>query len=217
MASTYGLRAIPWGFLDHALVKMWVWRTDHFDARVMADVNSFSWEILDLIRAVDGEGKFLAEGRAGDFAEAERAIRETIGKSYPTKYGYSGYAGALATTFTIATGESMDFAAFNGIRSIVTVKMPNGQEQSFVGETRVVHYELHLTALTGQTVKIQPAHILRVVPEGGGRARATAASTYTGMGRMYRGTVVPGCSGKPGFMPDTIDHTGEKCSVHEYR
>lgn len=209
---TFGLRPIPWAFIDHELMKIWIWRTDHFEVRVTADVNSFSWEISDRITSPDGV--FLAEGRAKDFPDAEAEIREVIGKSYPSKYGYGPYAGALATTFTIATGERVNFATLSGMRAVVTVRLADGRDQSFIGDVRVVHYEIVVTPDTGQAVRIQPAHIVKVTGEGGG-ARTEAKASYTGIGRIYRGSIPRGCNGKPGFLPDTIDHTGDLCVIHE--
>lgn len=212
MLGTFGLRAIPWAYLDHDLMKMWVWRTEHFEVRITANINSYSWQIIDLITSPDG--LFLTEGVSKDFADAENEVRETIGKSYPIKYGYAPYAGSLATTFTIATGERIDFGLFSGKRAVVTVRLSTGAEQSFIGSIRVVHYEIHLTPDTGSAVRIQPAHIAKVTGEGGG-VLGQARSSYTGMGRIYRGSIPRGCNGKPGFLPDTIDHTGDACAIHE--
>lgn len=210
--GTFGLRAIPWHFIDHDLMKVWLWRSEHFEARVTADINSFSWDITDLVAS--REGIFLTEGRSQDFNTAENEVREAIGKSYPTKYGYGVYAGALATTFAIATGERLDFGLFAGGRAVVTVRLPTGRDQSFVGSIRVHHYEIWLTPDTGSTVRIQPAHIVKVTGEGGG-VHAEAKTSWTGMGRVYRGNIPRGCNGKPGFMPDTVDHSGDVCAVHE--
>ena len=213
MTSTIGLEPVPWTFVDHELLKVWTWLTPHFEARVTAEQNSFSWEVNDYISGVDGEPRFLTEGRSREFAEAETAVREVIGKSYPPKHGYGSYAGALATTFTIATGERVDFGLFSGSRAVVTVRLPHGI-QSFLGHVMVVHYEVIVTPEHGAPVKIQPAHIVKVVGEGGSSA-TEASAAYTGVGRIYRGSVRRGCSGTPGFLPDTIDHHGPACPVHE--
>lgn len=215
MAAPVGLRAIPWSFVDLDLMKVWTWRTEHFEARVTADINSFSWEIIDLMGSTDGEGRFLTEGRAADFIGAENGVREVVGKSYPVRCGYSAYAGAFATTFRIATGENVDFGVFSGIRAIVTVRMPTGRDQSYIGDVRVVHYEIHLTPAVGSPLRIQPAHIVKVASEGGS-SRTAASDSYTGSGRLYRAESVPrGCNGRAGFFPGTVDHTGEICTVHE--
>lgn len=208
-----GVRAIPWAFLDHAVMKMWVWKTDHFEVRVSAGFNSYTWVVTDFMRSTDG--RFLAEGVTRDFHETEEQVRETIGKSYPPKFGYLEYAGALAHTFTIATGERINFGQFLGQRTIVTVRTPDGQEKSFAGSVRAVHYEVHVSPGAGSAVRIQPSHIIKVTAESGKPTRTAADATYTGMGRIYRGAIVRGCNGKPGFLPDTVDHAGEACPIHE--
>lgn len=206
-------RAIPWAFLNHDVMKMWVWRTDHFEVRVSAGFNSFNWVITDFMQSPDG--RFLVEGVTRDFHEAEEQVRETIGKSYPAKCGYGEYAGALAHTFTIATGQRIDFSQFLGHRTIVTVRMPDGREKSFAGSVRAVHYEVHVTPESGTAVSIQPAHIIKVKTESGRPTRTAADSTHTGVGRIYTGAVVRGCTGRSGFLPQTVDHVGGTCPVHE--
>jgi hypothetical protein len=212
-APPVGVRAIPWAFLNHEVMKMWVWRTEHFEVRVSAAYNSYNWVVTDFMRST--EGRFLAEGTTRDFHETEDAVREIIGKSYPPKYGYMEYAGSLAYTFTIATGERIDFSQFLGHRTIVTVRTPQGQEKSFAGSVRPVHYEVHVSPGAGSAVKIQPSHIIKVTAESGRPTRTAAQATYTGVGRIYSGPIVRGCNGRPGFLPDTTDHTGDACPVHE--
>ena len=213
IAPLQGARAIPWAFLDHELLKMWVWRTEHFEVRVSADFNSYTWVVTDYMRSPDG--RFLSEGRTREFHETEDQVREVIGKSYPAKFGYMEYAGALAHTFSIATGERIDFSQFLGQRTIVTVRTADGQEKSFAGSVRAVHYEVHVSPGSGSAVKIQPSHIIKVATESGKPTRTASETTYTGMGRIYKGAVVRGCSGRPGFLPNTVDHAGATCPVHE--
>lgn len=211
--TSSGLLPIPWRYVDADLARMWIWETPHFEAKVTADINSFAWELGDLIVPNQGLPRFLAEGRTTDFAEAERAVRETVGKSYPPAYGYSPYCGALATTFTIATGRRVNLGEFNGQSVVVTVRMPNGLSRSIVGYARVVNWELHVET-GGSAVRVQPAHIDSIVREGGGGA-AQASDSYTGVGRIYRGDPDRGCTGVASFLPGTVDHTGGTCPVHE--
>ena len=59
-----------------------------------------------------------------------------------------------------------------------------------------------------------PSHIAKVL-KGSGRA-AALADQWTGTGRIYSGAVMRGCTGRPGFLPNTIDHAGvDSCGVHE--
>ena len=215
MAPAVGLAPIPWRYVDTELRKIWMWDSTHFEVKVTAEANSFYWELSDLVVAHDGEARFLAEGRSNSFATAERELREAIGKSYPAQFGYAPYAGSLATTFTLATGTRVDLGEYNGQRSVVTVRLPSGSTQTVVGYTKVVHYELHMETGSGSLVKIQPAHIARIVREGGGGA-SDASTSYTGMGRIYRGSPSGDCNGKAGFLPNTIDHVStEQCPSHE--
>lgn len=216
MTQPVGLAPIPWRFVDTDLMKMWLWETEHFEAKVAAEGTLFVWEVGDLIVSNQGLPRFLAEGRTGDFASAERECRELIGKSYSPRLGYARYAGHLATTFTLASGERRDLAPFHGQRAVVTVQLPTGDTQGFVGQVQISHYELILTPDAGTTVRIQPPHIVQIVGETGGTGRSAGQSAYTGSGRIYRGQVTRGCTGNPGFMANTIDHTGPAaCPVHE--
>lgn len=211
-----GLAPIPWRFQDSAVARIWQWTTPHFQVTLTAEPRSFYWELGDLVVPNQGQPRFLAEGRAVDFATAEAEIREMVGKSYPPQLGYRVYAGALATTFTIATGERINFGEFAGQQVVVSVRLPSGADQTLVGYAAVVHFELVLDAANGGTVKIQPAHIVRIVREGGGSAGSVADTGYTGVGRMYRGQKTRTCTGIPAFLPGVIDHVSPGlCPVHE--
>lgn len=210
------LLSIPWSFIDNEFMRLWTWRTNHFEARISADQRSHAWEIVDFVNSSDGNGRFLMEGRHSEFIDAENSIREHIGKSYPYRLGYSTYAGALATTFTIATGKSIDFGSFGAQEMTLNVMTTDGQERSYTGRIDTLHYEVTVTPSNGRTLKIRPTYIVSVT-HGGREAEPQQALTngYTGIGRMYRGTVDPGCTGSPGYMPNTIDHTGVACPIHE--
>lgn len=208
------LTPIPWQYRDFDVMKVWQWRTEHFDARISSGDNSFSWELGDLTTSPTGEPRVIAEGKTNDFNSAETALRETIGKSYAPRLGYHGYAGHLATTFTLATRESVNLADYAGQRVVVTVRLPSGGSQSYIGDAQVRHYELIITPPSGAPIKIQPAHIVSIRGEGGSVTKSNPAS-YTGMGRVYNGNPGPGCTGQAGFLPNTVDHTGAHCPVHE--
>jgi hypothetical protein len=210
-----GLAAIPWRYVDLDLLEVWLWETEHFEAKVSAEPNAFAWEVGDLVVSNDGVPRWLTGGRAEDFAMAEQAVREVIGKSYPVRYGYRRFANHLATTFVLANGQRVDLGPFHGKRALVTVRMPGGTDQTFLGACTIHHYELMLTPDTGPQVKIQPSYIVSVTGENGAKGKSSPASAWVGVGRIYRGQVVRGCTGTPGFLPDTIEHTGATCRVHE--
>lgn len=209
-----GLVAIPWRYVDLDLLEVWLWETEHFEAKVTAEPNSFSWDVSDLVVSDDGHPRWLTGGRTVDFASAEQALREVIGKSYPVRFGYRPYAGDLATTFVVATGRALDLGPFHGTRALVTVRMPGGSDQSFLGQCTIEHYEMLLALDSGQRLRIQPSYIVGVTGENGASSTSTG-SAHVGIGRIYRGRFVPGCTGTPGFLPDTIDHAGARCQVHE--
>lgn len=214
--SALGLAPIPWRFANTAVAQMWLWEVPEFQAKIDGARNSFHWELSDLVHASNGSPRFLSEGHTATFEEAERQLREAVGKSYPPRYGYRKYAGALATTFRILTGADIDFGPFEGLQTVLTVRTGNGSNVTYHGELHVRNYEITLTMSNGQTVKIQPAHIEKVIGENGATRKTQEQTGYTGMGRIYRTSrPQPGCNGKPGFLPNTVDHAGPPCPVHE--
>jgi hypothetical protein len=205
---------IPWQYHGADGLQMWLWQTRHFVAKIGSEAAGFYWAVGDLVAANGGRPRPLTDGRTADFASAERELRETIGKSYPAVLGYRPYAGPLATTFRIAGGRLLDFGRFEGQRCVVSVALPNGTDRAYSGYLRVVHYEVEVNQVNGGAVRIMPSHISKVV-KGSGRV-AALADQWTGMGRIYSGAVMAGCTGRPGFLPNTIDHAGvDSCAVHE--
>ena len=209
------LAPIPWQYHGSDGLQMWLWQTPHFVAKIGTEAGGFYWTVGDLIAATGGRPRPLSDGRTSDYAAAERQLRETIGKSYPTVLGYRPYAGSLATTFRIVGGQFIDFGKFEGQHCVVSVALPDGTERGYSGYIKVVHYEIEVTQASGGAVRIMPTHISRVL-KGSGRAAAPLAHQWTGSGRIYTGSVTAGCTGRPGFLPETIDHAGlGSCRIHE--
>jgi hypothetical protein len=218
VVSATGLPPIPWRYADSPMAKMWFWETEHFLVTVTAEPNSFYWELGDMIQPNDGAPRFLTEGRAADFAAAERAIREAVGKCYHPKLGYGRWAGPLATTFQLANGRSADLGEFEGQRCLVQIKRPDGLIQQIIGYVRIMNYEIELDPESTAPVRIQPAHIVEIRREAGGGVAdlGEKQSDYLGVGRLYRGKVVKGCNGTPGYLDGTVDHVREeRCPMHE--
>ncbi|MGV8847821.1 hypothetical protein [Tessaracoccus sp.] len=206
---------IPWQFHGTDGMQMWLWQTPHFVAKIGMEGAGFYWSVGDLIAAGGGRPSPLNEGRTADFASAERDLRETIGKSYPAVLGYRPYAGSLATTFCVAGGQFIDFALFEGQSCVVSVALQDGTIRAYSGYLKVVHYEIEVAQVNGGAVRITPSHISKVI-RGSGRSAAPLSDQWTGTGRIYVGSVMRGCTGKPGFLPSTIDHVGMgPCAVHE--
>ncbi|MDD2857410.1 MAG: hypothetical protein PHU75_01925 [Candidatus Nanopelagicales bacterium] len=222
---------IPWLFTDSPGVLMWHWVTEHFAATIRGleleadglqdgqrNVRSYTWELADLIRSNQGIPRLLVEGRSREFDDAERRIREHVGKCYDPQLGYRGYAGPHAWTFALASGEEVDVREYRGSRCSVTVLMPDGSERTVAGDFSVDRYRWTLSTPDGR-MEIVPEHVVRITNRSEAATRATQLarhSTYSGVGRLYREEPGPGCTGRPGFMVGTVDHvTPERCPVHE--
>ena len=218
MSSSTTLPPIPWKYTAGQIAgSFWTWETDHFIGTITTEQRGFYWWLGDLVRAVEGVPLTVTEGRGGDFASAERDLREAVGKAYPQRLGYRMFAGALATTFILADGNRHNLGEFEGERVIVSVLTePGTPAVSMVGTAHVVHYDLEIESGPGTFHRIRPVRIASVIREAGGKTNgAVHASAWTGTGRIYRGKRGLGCEGTPGYLPDTIEHNGVLCPVHE--
>lgn len=222
---------IPWTYTDESGVLMWTWLTEHFVARITGTevpgddatgarrvVRSYHWDLSDLMRTNQGLPRLLIDGNATTFDEAEALIREHVGKCYESRLGYRRFAGPLAFTYTLATGERIDVSKFLGSRCTVTVLMADRSERTVSGDFEVHHYRWRL-ASPDQVLEIVPEHVLRITNRSAVAERAEAivySDTYFGVGRLYREEVRPGCTGRPGFTVGTVDHAGApRCPLHE--
>jgi len=229
---------IPWAYTDQQGVLMWTWVTEHFVARIAGAevsgpeeatetltagagrryVRSYHWDIADRMRTHEGVPRMLVEGGTSDFASAEKLVREHVGKLYDPRLGYRRFAGNLAFTFQISTGDLVDVSSMVGTLCTVSVLMPDGTQQTAVGTLEVSGYRWHVKRGDSIT-KILPEHVLSITnrSEVAERAhRAARKDLYAGVGRIYRDEPVPGCSGVAGFAPLMVDHAGApRCPIHE--
>lgn len=220
---------VPWVFTDSGGVLQWTWVTDHFVARISGTevanetgperiVRSYQWELSDRIRTTQGVPRLLVEGTARTYDEAEGLLREHVGKAYEPGLGYRRYAGALAFTFTLSTGERVDVSPFIGTRTAVTVLMADRSERTVTGDFAVHHYRWRITT-PDQVVEIVPEHVVRITNRTAAAERAStvvASDRYSGIGRIYREDPRPGCTGRAGFDVGTVDHAGApRCPLHE--
>lgn len=245
--STELVDPIPWVFTDSPGVLMWTWLTEHFVVRitgteVMTDeqggsdrlaecgasapalerdrrvVRSYAWDISDLMRTHQGLPRLLVEGVAQHFDDAERLVREHVGKLYDVRLGYRRFSGPLAFTFTLSTGETVDVSPFIGTRCTVTVLMPDRRERTVTGDFDVLHYRWRLSS-PHEVLDIVPEHVVRITNRSEAAERAaviTRLDSYSGIGRIYREDPRPGCTGRPGFESGTVDHAGAgRCPLHE--
>ena len=225
------LEPVPWTYTDSPGLLLWTWVTDHFVARIVGTevtegvgeggrrlIRSYAWELSDLTRTQQGLPRLLVEGVAGTFEDAERLIREHVGKCYDPRLGYRRFSGPLAYTFTLSTGESIDVRELIGTRCSVTVLMPDRSEKTVMGDLSVSHYKWRLTT-SDQLMEITPEHVVRITnrSEAADRAAAiTHGDLYSGVGRIYREDPKSGCTGRPGFIVGTVDHAGAaRCPLHE--
>lgn len=210
MANTSVLPPIPWSHSVSEFGSVWVWDTAHFRVTVNGDARSCYYTIGDKVSVPEGGPRPFADGQAATFEEAERMIRGTIGKAYPAGLGYQYYAGPLATTFRLGTGQDVDLGVFAGQRVEVTVASSNGPDETYVGVANIDHYEL-VIATEAATVRISPSYILAITLVG----KTVTAVAPLRVDRTFQGQAVPGCTGQPGFLSGTVEHRGLSCPIHE--
>ena len=209
-----GLAPIPWTHETSEFGSVWQWDNETFLVTVNGDMRSFYWTIADRSANPGAQPRPFADGTAGSFEQAERSLREVIGKAYPPSLGYGMYAGPLATTFTIGTGETVDLGNFTGRKVKVVVASREGADETYRGTARVEHYELVL--IDGdEALRISPPFILSIEAEGFGGPAMRPSGTGASGTRTVQGRRDPGCTGSPGFLAGTIDHHGALCPIHE--
>lgn len=215
-------KPIPWVYTDGEIAKFWIWKTPEFEVRIFAEGRigartSFGWKITDLSR---GREIPFDSSVATTFQEAVDTILEIIGKSYPRKLGYLTYAGDLATTFQIGTGQKLDFASFSGESVIVKIVADDGAETVLVGVLQVENYLIKVRSEDNIVTSFPPARIKDVQKQFGGISlsnREPSKAVGTKLKRVFHTEYTRGCTGRPGFLPHTVMHgpADEYCSIHK--
>lgn len=220
---------IPWVYSDEGNLLAWVWTTRHFVARIVGTrvpghgtgelfVRQHHWELADRVKMHDGVPRVIVEGDTRSFAEAEHFLREHVGKAYSESGEYATYAGEAATCFELCDGEVIDVDHLIGGRVTLRVQTGPGSQKALTGEFELAGYWWRITTPDG-TFEVLPAHVLHVthLPHSGATATwARREDTHIGVGRFHSGNPGPGCTGRSGFTPDTVDHAGApRCPVHE--
>lgn len=215
------MEAIPWRLGEDPNISLWLWETDYFKAKIQTDSHrkSFSWEVFDLSQGYEST---LADGFQHNYRSAEEAVREVIGKSYPPALGFQKYAGHHATTFKIFTGEKIDFGPMEATSVVLTVRVADkktGQikERNISGMLHVIHYTIEISPEHGATMRIPPSRIVAIKKEFGGYAKPKEDDSLAKGLRIYPGKVSVGCTGKPGMLPNTVEHStrAPHCAIHE--
>lgn len=215
------MESIPWRLGESEEISLWIWETEHFNAKIQTDRDRvrFIWRVEDHSQGVPSP---LSDGFTGSLRESEAEVRELIGKSYPPSLGYHKYAGHYATTFTIFNGDKIDFGSMVAKKVILTVRIVDDsgkvKEKRLVGRLNVDHYKIRLTPEHGNPVKVPPSRIVSVKQEFGGDAKPVSEENTAGKNlRIFAGNMATGCTGKPGFMPNTVEHSkrAARCPIHE--
>lgn len=220
---------IPWSYSDKGNLLAWVWSTDHFVARIVGNrvpgtsagelfVRTHHWELADRVTMHGGVPRVIVEGDVRHFVEAEDLLREHVGKAYAAVGDYVAFAGDAANRFELSDGTVIDVGHLVGSRVIVRVHTGPDSYKALTGEFELAGYWWQVTTAEG-TFEVLPAHVLHVAPLsnlGATAAWAHQNASHRGVGRFYTGNPGPGCTGRAGFAPDTVDHVGApRCPVHE--
>lgn len=203
------LPPIPWSHSILDFGSVWKWETPHFVVTVNGNDISCYWNITDL---TSGKERAFLDGTTKTFMEAEQQVREAIGKSYPPHYGYQTIAGPFATTFTISNGEKLDLGPYVGHNVIATVVADpqSGGTATHEGYATIDHYDLVLTQ-EKTSVRISPTYLVSIET----RQQRPYRKVKTVKARTHPGRVVSGCTGNPGFLPNTVEHNNLLCPIHE--
>ena len=156
----------------------------------------------------NGEVELLKDGGGRNFSDAEKQIREFIGKSFSEALGYKKWAGDLANTFVISSGERVNFTPYLGHACTLTVINEKNEEVQLSGKLQVQNYNL-IVEVGKRAFKVKPGHVATIY------SAAVDSVKVENTKRVYVGAVTPGCTGKNGFKFNTVEHFGAKCPLHE--
>jgi hypothetical protein len=211
------LKPIPWIFKENPMLKSWSWETDLFDAKILMTkgIDSPTWTVVDRSGTPPTP---LGMGEELSFQEAQDAILELIGKSYPVRYGYWAYAGKLATTFIVKNGQKVDFTPYIG--SSVIIEAYNKRDPSrpavLIGTLSVSHFNIELKTDRERILVIPPAFIISVKKEFDTSGNVQVKEQVGGK-RLFREEWRPGCTGSPGYLQGTLVHNPNDvfCPIHD--
>lgn len=211
-ATETALPPIPWNF-SNADGGAFVWDTPLFRAVISSSSGGHYWEVAHV---AGGGAKAIRSDVAADFAAAEVAVRETIGKAYRPDSGYRHFAGALATTFQLADGSWLDFAPLERHQVVLTVRRADGGTETHTGELRVSHYTVTVDSRERDLLAVLPHSVVSArTIEGIAPQTTTSAKPRS---RITQGKPEAGCTGRAGFVGGTVDHLGApECPLHESR
>lgn len=154
-------KLVPWLFTETKGFRTWIWETQHFVAKIIGeghDTITFSWQIIEKSE----KGDFIFEtSQSRNFREAELEIVETIAKSWDRKLGYVEYAGDLAYTYTIASGEKINFEKFIG--NHVNIKYSSSYDEAESnGILGLKNYNILIKQENGKVIVVPPGAIRNI-------------------------------------------------------
>lgn len=196
---------IPWEFSNLPdSSRLWRWKTQHFDVQVRTEGGGTQHGVvvLDLTR-----GRPIPDFSviALSFKEAEYEVLNFIGKAYPRALGYREYAGDIATTFEIGTGQRINFALLEGHQVLLVITDSRRVTQRIEGTLSVVNHSIEIRLESGKVASIPPLLIQEIGGAAYGRVK-NELIPRDAKSRVVEGTVLPGCTGEVGFKSRTVIH-----------
>lgn len=215
-------KPVPWIFHDSPLMKAWEWRTEHFEVKIYSsgESSTLAWKVVD----VSGGGPVTLEtSESRSFSAAEEEILEIVGKSYPPVLGYWAYARELATTFVIKDGTKFDFGSYEGKETTLHVFNKKNPRMPIVitGVLHVTNFQITINPPNRTSIVIPPSFILTARKETVNRSQYSAKDSNareSNKRRIVHEEWRPGCTGQPGFAPNTVVHNVDDrhCPIHGY-
>lgn len=224
---------VDWQFVESASVQIWTWTTPHFEVRIFGEGTErrlYQWIINDRSNGAD---RMFEEGSSQSFHDAQDTVLEIIAKSYPQKLGYQQYAGALGTTYKLASGMPFDFGPLEGAQVVITYEDNDKKQATAIGALSLTNWAIRVRTDNTASVKIPPHRIVDIQSEGQRMLEATAAAALPGpsagptviggrrarrssSGKVFNEPYRKGCTGKPGMIPNTVIHTSTDapCPIH---
>ena len=213
-------KPIPWVHSSNPLVTSWIWETEHFIVTIYAEgltsKKMYNWKINDKSQ---GRPVPFDSAAAESFNASVDGAIEVIGKSYPRDLGYQAYAGELATTFSVADGRRLNFAAVIGDAVILKAHDGQGGEAIITGIFDIQNYDIVVQTGDNSHIVIPPSKIIDIRKEYGSMSVLDSLDVSvktTKNKRIFHEEWRRGCTGKPGFNAGTVMHSPNDpfCPIH---
>lgn len=212
-------RPIPWEFNSSNGLTIWEWKTPHFLCSIVSEKRGpkefIHWKIIDKTR--DKESK-LDDNVAKTFKEAVDEIAETVAKAYPEEFGYSVYAGALATQYRLKNKITYNFGPLIGEKVTLVSETPDGKTQEYTGFFDVKNYNLAVRENQSIT-KVPPNYVTDIL----GESRESilpllkeSESVRNPNSTIFYHPKQKGCTGQSGPYGDKVIHGpyDSYCPIH---